>query len=207
MTEELKNELDSLYGLSLAKQTARVVDKLTGMGITPIENSTTSTINKSYVVGDYALVDIQPVYFPERRTPCIIDKCIYDEVGRCHFRNEVRDRRIWDGYHLEPKITISGNGLERDNYKIYRYILKAPEKVPVDHIMKSVVLNTRECIKLTTPKENQMNRKCTKGLSEEEKLLRMQHDFSKTWYVYVYWRMLGLISEEEAFAYNLEKNK
>ena len=43
-------------------------------------------------------------------------------------------------------------------------------------------------------------------LSEEELERRKKTDFQDTWFVYVYWRMLGLISQEEAFAYNLEKN-
>ena len=206
MTEELKNELDCLYGLSLAEQTARVVDKLTGMGITPIENSTARTINKAYTVGDYVLVDINPVYFPHRRTPCIIDKHVYDVVGKCHFRNEVRDNKSSSKYRKLPKITISGNGLEQDNYKIYRYILKAPCGEPVDHLFRSVVINTKEAIRLCDNVNNTYNRRCTTGLSDADKEYSLSRDFGDTWFVYVYWKMLGLISQEEAFAYNLEKN-
>ena len=44
------------------------------------------------------------------------------------------------------------------------------------------------------------------NLSEEQIKANKEHDFSNTWFAYVYWRMLGLISQEDAFAYNLEKN-
>ena len=43
-------------------------------------------------------------------------------------------------------------------------------------------------------------------VSKEELERRKKTDFQDTWFVYVYWRMLGLISQEDAFAYNLEKN-
>ena len=209
LTEKIKIEFDMLYGMSLPEQTAWITNMLKDSGVQPVERSTSFTKNTFYQLGDCALVDISPKKFPMRRTPCILDVEDYNNLKGLYFRNEVRDTNIGGEYHKLPKITVSpvfiGNEMCR-NVKVYRYIMNAPKGVPVDHVFKSVVINTRESLRLTTTVENLRNRMCTKGLSEEEKLLRMQHDFSKTWYVYVYWRMLGLISQEEAFAYNLEEN-
>lgn len=209
LNEDIRKEFDMLYDLTLPEQTEWITNKLANAGIQPVERSTSFTKNTAYQSSDCTLVDINPKNFPMRRTPCILDTEDYGNMKELYFRNEVRDTNIGGEYHKLPKITVSpvfiGNEMCR-NVKVYRYIMNAPKGVPVDHFFKSVVINTRESLKLTTTVENLRNRKCTKGLTEEAIRTNKERDFSKTWFVYVYWRMLGLISEDEAFAYNLEKN-
>ena len=51
-----------------------------------------------------------------------------------------------------------------------------------------------------------MNNKWTKNPENPEFAYKPEEDFLKTWFVYVYWRMLVLISKEEAFEYNRKVN-
>ena len=210
MVDEVsRKELDELYVMSLPQQTEFIAKKLLEAGVQPSISNTAFTSNTSYELGDYVLIDINPVRFPERRTPFILDARDYEPLKGLSFRNEARDTAIRGEYHKLPKITVSpvfiGNQ-KCSNVKVYRYILNAPKGVPVDHVFKSVVINTREAIALSNTADNLKNRSCTRYLSEEQIKANKERDFSNTWFAYVYWRMLGLISQEDAFAYNLEKN-
>ncbi|MDD6572353.1 MAG: hypothetical protein PUF12_08240 [Thermoflexaceae bacterium] len=210
VVDVIKKELDELFEMSLPEQTECIANKLVEAGIKPTIYSTAYTSNTIYEVGDYVLIDINPARFPMRRTPCILDASEYKNLKGLRFRNECRDLKIGGEYHKLPKVTVSpvfiGNRKE-SNVKVYRYILKAPKGIPVDHVFKSVVINTHEALALSNTADNLRNRKCTRYLTDEEIKANKERDFSNTWYIYVYWRMLGLISQEDAFAYNLEKNQ
>lgn len=213
-TKALGQKLDHLYGLSLPDQVGGVCKDLLSEGFSCLPRGTSLTRNDVYMRDDCDLVflHIEPYRNHDMSAPCILDRAVYYEVQDCRFRSEKRDSRLGGKYHNFPKITISrydgeANDILRIQRGIHRYVLGIiNSEFEGDHILKSCFINTREALRISTRQENLMNRRCTKGLSQDELRRRMERDFQDTWYAYIYWRMLGLISKEEAFAYNLEKN-
>ena len=214
ITKELKQRLDYLYGLSLPDQVDEACKDLLFGGFSCYSRGTSKTRNDVYMKDDCDLVflHIEPYRNHNMSAPCILDKAVYYEVLNCRIRSEERDPRLGGKYHNSPKITISrycgeANAPLRKQKGIHRYVLGILDsELDGDHILKSGFINTKEALRIVTKQENLMNRKCTQGLSEDELRYRKERDFQDTWFNYVYWRMLGLISQEDAFAYNLEKN-
>ena len=212
ITKELKQRLDYLYGLSLPDQVDEACKDLLFGGFSCYSRGTSKTRNDVYMKDDCDLVflHIEPYRNHNMCAPCILDESVYNEIADCRFRSEEKDYRLGGKYHNSPKITISrygGNAPIRKQKGIHRYVLGILDsELDGDHILKSGFINTKEALRIVTKQENLMNRKCTQGLSEDELRRRMERDFQDTWFVYVYWRVLGLISQVDAFAYNLEKN-
>lgn len=214
ITKELKQRLDYLYGLSLPDQVDETCKDLLSGGFSCSSRGTRKTRNDVYMRDDCDIVffHIEPYRNHNMCAPCFLDKSVYYEVLNCRIRSEERDPRLGGKYHNSPKITISrycgeANDPLRRQKAIHRYVLGILDReLDGDHILKSGFINTKEALRIVTRQENLMNRKCTQGLSEDELRRRMERDFQDTWFSYAYWRMLGLISQEDAFAYNLEKN-
>lgn len=215
ITKELKQRLDYLYGLSLPDQVDETCKDLLSGGFSCSSRGTSKTRNDVYMRDgcDIVFLHIEPYRNHNMCAPCILDESVYNEIADCRFRSEEKDYRLGGRYHNSPKITISAgrknkHNLPKNQRGIHRYVLGIIYNCEFDgdHMLKSGFINTKEALRMVTRKENLMNRKCTRGLSEEELERRKKTDFQDTWFVYVYWRMLGLISQEDAFAYNLEKN-
>ena len=80
--------------------------------------------------------------------------------------------------------TISHNGTARE-YVIIR--------VPESSTLRAAIEESGKNY------ERIVNLKIEGSLNEE--------DFSFTWYVFIYWKVMGIISRREAFDYNLKYNK
>lgn len=215
VNKKIKEELDKLYVMDLPEQVEEMCKVLLEAGFERKRMGTSKTRNDVFLKDDckYVFIHIEPYGNHSMCAPCILDESVYNEIADCRFRSEEKDYRLGGRYHNSPKITISAgrknkHNLPKNQRGIHRYVLGIIYNCEFDgdHMLKSGFINTKEALRMVTRKENLMNRKCTRGLSEEELERRKKTDFQDTWFVYVYWRMLGLISQEDAFAYNLEKN-
>ena len=67
-------------------------------------------------------------------------------------------------------------------------------------------INVCEFLRPATRKQNAANKKGSKS-NDPVFRYKYEEDFSFTWYVFIYWKVMGIISRREAFDYNLKYNK
>lgn len=211
--KDLKNKFDAMFDMDVARQLDIVVNDLVNAGFDKYTNTAmTKTYNYEYSKAgcDYSLIYIEPKKFAERRIPVIVDKYVFDEsLNKLNFESVELPQESWKSYHtmFRPRVNKLSAELNVAGRAVHDYIMPTDDAHEVDHRFHSIFINSFEALRPVTKEQNQMNIRNRKSDCQLEYKYKPEEDFGRTWYLYVYWRMLGLISKEEAFAYNLEKNK
>lgn len=155
---------------------------------------------------DCMVVDIVSTRDALKDSLCVMNKEDYLAMQGMCFSNSLRGKK---GSKRRPRIQVTGNyeGNHLSGANVCEMVCPKTKGQVIDHIYHNTMINTRESLRACTVKQNNMNRKGRKKSSDPEYAYKPEEDFSSNLLVYIYWRVLGLISQEEAFTYNLEKNK
>ena len=205
MQQRIKKDLDLYQGKS-KEQIARVKQLLLEEGFEKTKIPSSYAYNVEVYRredANYVVVDIVSTRDALKDSLCVLDK---DELlnGMC-FSNSLRGKK---GSKRRPRIQVTGNyeGKHLSGANVCEMVCPKTKGQVIDHIYHNTMINTRESLRACTVKQNNMNRKGRKKPSDPEYAYKPEEDFSSNLLVYIYWRVLGLISQEDAFAYNLEKN-
>ena len=208
MQQRIKRKLDSYCEMSKKEQIETVKQELEKEGFE--RNKIISS--HAYVVNaymredvDYVVVDIVSTRDHLKDSLCIMNREDFMLLQGMYFSNSLRGKK---GSKRRPRIQVTGNyeGNHLSGANVCEMVCPKTKGQVIDHKFHNTMINTREALRACTVKENNMNKKKCKNPANPEYAYKPEEDFATTWFVYVYWRVLDLISQEEAFAYNLEKN-
>lgn len=208
MQQRIKRKLDSYCEMSKKEQIETVKQELEKEGFE--RNKIISS--HAYVVNaymhedvDYVVVDIVSTRDHLKDSLCIMNREDFMLLQGMYFSNSLRGKK---GSKRRPRIQVTGNyeGNHLSGANVCEMVCPKTKGQVIDHIYHNTMINTRESLRACTVKQNNMNRKGRKKSSDPEYAYKPEEDFSSNLLVYIYWRVLGLISQEDAFAYNLEKN-
>lgn len=171
-----------------------------------------SIFNKNYAYlsehSPYAVVIIQHIMKEQLKYFCILDRIVYDRLKLLSFSVNPTKGSVYDNIQDTSKyrVIVCREKFGIKNCPIYDLIVDKGNLPLIDHQLHSHGINVCEFLRPATRKQNAANKK---GSKSDDPVFRYKYeeDFSFTWYVFIYWKVMGIISRREAFDYNLKYNK
>lgn len=207
MRIELKNKLNSLLRMPKEQQMQEVLADLVANGFEKVGMRSKRYIVTAFTKPDcpYVVIELKSKKDSQRDTLCVLDKVDYEKMKDMYFRNNLRGKK---GCKRYPRIQVTGNyeGKHLSGANVSEMVCAKTKGQVIDHKFHNTMINTREALRACTVKENNMNKKKCKHPTNPEYAYKPEEDFGKTWFLYIYGRVLGEISMEEAFAFNLDHN-
>lgn len=198
-------------GLSLTEKIQLMeVDLLeNGFSLVSMKGSN-KNLNYAYLSedSDYAVIIIEPVCTNGRKYLCILNREVYEQNKELVFSVESNRHVISDDISdtSEYRIMVYRKGIVDVHTAIWERFVEKGELPEIDHQYHSHSINLKEHLRPCTREQNRANIKSAKSDDPVFKY-KLEEDFSFTWYAFVYWKLFGKITKEEAFAYNLKMNK
>lgn len=154
---------------------------------------------------DYVVVEMTSKNDDLKTSLCIINYEDFEKLKHMYFRNSLRGKNGCKSY---ARIQVTGvyEGKYLQGANVCEMVCEKTKGQVIDHKFHNTMINTREALRACTVKENNMNNKKCKNPADSKYAYKVEEDFSRTWFVYVYWRVLGLISQNDAFTYNCMVN-
>lgn len=198
-------------GLSLTEKIQLMeVDLLeNGFSLVSMKGSN-KNLNYAYLSedSDYAVIIIEPVCTNGRKYLCILTREVYEQNKELAFSIESNRHKISDDMPdtSEFRIMVYRKGIVDVHTAIWERIVEKGELPEIDHQYHSHIINLEEILRPCTREQNRAN---IKGVKSDDLVFKYksEEDFSFTWYAFVYWKLFGKITKEEAFAYNIKMNK
>lgn len=195
---------DSLLKMSKNEQIDEILKLLPQMGFKKVKmNQSKAYCVCAYVKAhnDYVIVEMTSKNDDLKTSLCIMDYEDFEKLRHMYFCNSLRGKKGCKSY---ARIQVFGmyEGKHLSGVNVCEMVCAKTKGQVIDHKFHNTMINTREALRACTVKENNMNNKKCKNPANSKYAYKVEEDFSKTWFVYVYWRVLGLISQNDAFTYN-----
>lgn len=222
MEKKLKVLFDTMKEMTVLEQLEQIIIDLQEAGFEAVDLSTNRTKYKKVVYRKKGCKYVVFICLPKaggveskhkNYYACVMDEDIYNIIGKRlniylskHNSNEAPNRQ---------RLVVSGkmksdDVISYENELLVNIIMKLKNldmkgKI-VDHKYHSPYICTLEAIRLATECQNRINKRNVICDKNSEFAYKKEEDFRDTWFIYIYWRVLGMVSQREVFAYNLENN-